>query len=114
MKPINEMPLEVLIDHAIRKKEESTVLDIKVCAGSKHTGLTGYDTWRQRLLLNIKEHPTGGRANASIIEFFSGLIGVPSHEVKIISGQSTPKKTVEIGADILEVKKAVLSALTPC
>ncbi len=113
MKPVEGTSLEVLVDRAIRKKESSTLLDVAVSTGSKNTGLTGYDTWRKRLLLSVRERPVDGGANASIIGFFSGLVGIPSTAVRIVSGQRSSKKTIEVAADIQKVKQAVLSALEP-
>lgn len=44
--------------------------------------------------------PVEGRANAALIAFFARIFGVPKKQVRILSGESTRMKVIEIiGSD---------------
>lgn len=78
---------------AIRPKSEHTLIDIAVTPNAESTGIKGFDPWRKRILIRIKERPLQNRANREIVDFFSKLFNA---DVKIVSGYKSGQKTVEV------------------
>jgi uncharacterized protein (TIGR00251 family) len=101
-----------LIEETIRKRGDFTLIDLIVSAGSKRDEISGIDRWRKKLSVKIREKPIDGRANSSIIEHLSKVLNVPSHHVKIISGQKSNQKTLEVRMDFREVKARLERLLT--
>lgn len=77
---------------AIRPAGKNTLIDITVTPNAKSTGIKGFDPWRKRIIVKVKERPLQNRANLEIIGLFSKIFGA---EVKIVSGQKSSQKTVE-------------------
>ena len=68
-------------------------LSIIAKANSPKTEITGYDTLKKAVKVNVKAHPEKGRANAEIIKFFTRLT---KKNVEIISGKTSRQKTLRI------------------
>jgi uncharacterized protein (TIGR00251 family) len=96
-----------LIDDIIKKKDAGTIIDIIVTTGSKKEEISGVDEWRKRLVVRIKERPVEGKANAAIIKFFSEVFNVPLKSVRVVSGQKTSQKTIEVEKNVEEVKALI-------
>ncbi len=77
---------------AIGKKGQGTLIDISVTPNAGITEISGYDSWRKRIIVRIKERPLENRANLEVISLFSKILGV---EVKIVRGAKSSKKTLE-------------------
>ncbi|MBU2560068.1 YggU family protein, partial [archaeon] len=58
---------------------------------AKSTGIKGFDMWRERILVGVKEPPSQNRANREIMSFFSKLLNC---DVKIVSGAKSGQKTI--------------------
>jgi uncharacterized protein (TIGR00251 family) len=89
---------------AIRPKGESTLIDIIVTPGAKNSGIKGFDAWRKRVMVEVKEPPVQNRANREIVSFFSKLL---SADVKIVSGAKNTRKTLEVSCGEDEAKRAL-------
>jgi uncharacterized protein (TIGR00251 family) len=89
---------------AIRPKGESTHIDIAVSPNAKSTGVKGFDPWRKRIMVEVKERPLQNRANREIVDFFSKLFNA---DVKIVSGARSSQKTLEIHIQADEVRRAL-------
>jgi uncharacterized protein (TIGR00251 family) len=89
---------------AIRPKGETTLIDIIVTPNSKSTGIKGFDTWRKRVMVEVKEPPIQNRANREITSFFSKLL---SADVEIVSGATSTKKTLEANITEEVVRRAL-------
>lgn len=89
---------------AIRPKGYSTLIDIIVTPNSRSTGITGFDAWRNRVMVSVKEPPVKNRANREIVSFFSKLFNA---DVEIISGATSTKKTLEVSVPQKDVKEAL-------
>lgn len=100
-----------MIEQVIRKVGPSTAIDILVTTGSKREEVSGFDEWRKRLIVRIKERPIEGKANAAVIRFFSGLFGIPRRGIRITSGQKTNQKTLEVDRAVEEVRAALQDVL---
>ena len=100
-----------MIEQVIRKAGPSTAIDILVTTGSKREEISGFDEWRKRLIVRIKERPMEGKANAAVIRFFSELFGIPRRGVRITHGQATNQKTLELDKCIEDVRAALKAVL---
>jgi hypothetical protein len=83
----------------------STVkLRIKVVAGSSRSGIAGWmgDTLRVRVAAPAER----GKANAAVEALLSEALAIPEGGAKIVSGTTSPRKTVEIsGLSEVEVRR---------
>lgn len=100
-----------MIEEVIRKKGAVTLIDVIVAPGSRKRGISGVDEWRKRLVVSVKAKPVEGRANAAIVRFFSEIFGVPTKGVRIVSGQKTSQKTLEVEKDIEDVTAVLQNIL---
>lgn len=69
-------------------------LPIKVVPGSSRSGIAGWlgDTLRVR----VTAPPERGKANAAVESLLNEVLGLSSGGARIVSGGSSPRKTVEI------------------
>jgi uncharacterized protein (TIGR00251 family) len=77
---------------------------IKVVPGSSRGAIAGWlgDTLKVR----VTAPPERGKANAAVESLLSKALGLPSGSVRITSGSSSPRKTVEIaGLSESEVRR---------
>jgi len=80
---------------------------LKVRAGARATEFAGRfgDAWK----LHVAAPPVDGKANEVIIRFFAKLAGVPASAVRIVTGQSSPGKLLEIeGLESADLERAIL------
>ncbi len=80
--------------NAIRKKENGILIDIIVSPNSKMEGIKGYDKWRDRIIVGMKEKPKKFKVNKELISFFSSLFQIQKNSVKIVAGEKNPMKTI--------------------
>jgi hypothetical protein len=86
-----------------------TRVTLKIRAGAKKTGFAGRmgDVWK----LQVAAPPVDGRANDAIIRFLAKLTGRPASAVRIVTGFTSPLKTVEIeGVEARELDRAILES----
>lgn len=81
---------------AIRQTRDGVVLDLEISPGAKETVVHGYNPWRRRIEIKLRERAEKGKANAELISFLSGLLGVNSRNVEIIAGLTSSRKSVKI------------------
>jgi uncharacterized protein (TIGR00251 family) len=83
----------------------STVkLRIKVVAGSSRSDIAGWsgDTLRVRVSAPAER----GKANAAVEALLSEVLAIPEGGAKIVSGATSPRKTVEIsGLSEAEIRR---------
>jgi uncharacterized protein (TIGR00251 family) len=89
---------------AIRPKGDSTLINIIVIPNTTRTGIKGFDPWRERIMVEVKEPPIQNRANREVVSFFSKLFNT---DVKIVSGSKSRQKTLEVSIPADEVKEAL-------
>ena len=84
-------------------------LTLKIRAGAKKTAFAGRvgDVWK----LQVTAPPVDGKANDAIIRFLAKLTGRPVSAVRIVTGFTSPIKTVEIeGVEARELNRAILES----
>lgn len=77
--------------------------------GASRNGIAGWlgDTLRVRVAAPAER----GKANAAVESLLSEALGLPGGGVRIVSGGSSPRKTVEIiGLSELEVRRRLSDA----
>jgi hypothetical protein len=86
-----------------------TRLTLKIRAGAKKTVFAGRagDVWK----LQVAAPPVDGRANDAIVRFLAKLTGRPASAVRIVTGFTSPMKTVEIeGVEAGALDRAILES----
>jgi uncharacterized protein (TIGR00251 family) len=86
-----------------------TRLTLKIRAGAKKTAFAGRlgDVWK----LQVAAPPVDGKANDAIVRFLAKLAGRPANAVRIVTGFTSPMKTVEIeGVEARDLERAILES----
>lgn len=52
-----------------------------------------------RLKVQVTAAPERGKANEAVIEVLADALGVPRSKVRILAGETSPLKTVEVDGD---------------
>ncbi|BAU48754.1 hypothetical protein SVA_2204 [Sulfurifustis variabilis] len=69
-------------------------LNVKVVPGASRSGIAG---WLGEVLkVRVAAPPEGGRANAAVERLIAEALGLPRAQVRLISGASSARKTLEI------------------
>lgn len=95
---------------AIEAKEGKALIKIIVSANAKKNEIAGYDSWRKRLHVKIKAPALEGKANKALLDFFAELLGVSKSDVRIVSGDKSSLKTLQVnlaGDKVAEILKAL-------
>ena len=90
-------------------REVSVRITLKIRAGARRTAFAGKPggVWK----LNVAAPPVDGKANEALIKFLAKVTGRPSKAVRIVSGFTSPMKTVEIdGIDTQGLDRAILES----
>ncbi len=83
---------------------------LKVVPGSTREGIAGW--LGDALKVRVRAPAEAGRANAVVVRVVAEALGLPADSVRITSGTSSPKKTLEIDDLDLETLRARIAALT--
>ena len=83
---------------------------LKVVPGSTREGIAGW--LGDALKVRVRAPAEAGRANAAVARVVAEALGLPADSVRITSGTSSPKKTLEIDGLDLETLRARIAALT--
>ncbi len=69
-------------------------LRVRVRPRARRSRLAGKlgDEWK----LEVAAPPVDGKANRAVVEFFARALGLPRSAVRIVSGQRSPHKILEI------------------
>lgn len=95
-----------MINPAIRETDEGAILTVKVVPGSSRTTIGGM--LNNMLKIKISSPPEKGKANHCLIEFLAEKLGVKKSNISIISGQSSPVKSIKIQGISAETLSAKL------
>lgn len=89
----------------IREQDGALVFDVLVSprASRNRVGPVVGD----RLKISVTAPPVEGEANAAVIELVARALGVPRHQVTIVSGGGSRRKTLRV----VGVARAALEAL---
>ena len=71
-----------------------TTLKVKVVPGARRTEIAGrYD---DGVKVRVSAPPENGKANRALVEVLARQLGVKEDAVRIVRGQTSPQKVVEI------------------
>jgi uncharacterized protein (TIGR00251 family) len=82
---------------------------LKVVPGSTREGIAGW--LGDALKVRVRAPAEAGRANAAVVRVVAEALGLPPDGVRITSGTSSPKKTLEIDGLDLATLRARIAAL---
>jgi uncharacterized protein (TIGR00251 family) len=71
-------------------------LSLKVVPGAKQAGVAGRHGGAFKIRLQAP--PVDGKANRALIDFLAGILGVPRASVRILRGETSTLKTVEVAS----------------
>ncbi|MFQ6106570.1 MAG: DUF167 domain-containing protein [Thermoplasmata archaeon] len=94
---------EALIAHA-----KAVSVRLEVVPHSKESSVQGYDEWRKRIRVSLKQRPQGGAANRELVELMSDLFGVERGAVRITEGDHSRRKTIMVEGIAIETALEVL------
>jgi uncharacterized protein (TIGR00251 family) len=98
---------------AVQPAEGGVRLLLEASPGAGHTRFPdGYNPWRKRLGVRVKEPARDGRANAAVLETVAQFFGVRSTQVALEAGESDSRKTVLVlGVSLTDARNALVPAL---
>lgn len=88
---------DALIAHA-----KAVSIRLEIAPRSKESGIEGYDEWRKRIRVSLKEEARGGAANKELLRLIGELFRVDRDRVKITEGLRSRRKTVTIEGIVVE------------
>ncbi len=105
-----------ILDHSnsIRngKDKDHVFLDIDITPNSAQRGITGYNRWRDRLMIKLRSQARKGKANTELLLLLSDLLNIDSKNLNIVKGEHSTQKTIElIGLGRREVIHRIFEAL---
>ena len=92
----------------IVEDEGGVLLQVKIVPGASRTRFLG--EWQGRARIAVVAPPEKGRANDAVCEFLAGLLAVSRRNVHVVSGYTSPLKTIRIDRTTAD---ALRSALQP-
>lgn len=70
-------------------------LRVKVQARASRTSVDGHMA-DGSVKIRLKAPPVGGAANEELVRFVSSILGVPGSAVRIVGGETSTRKTLQI------------------
>jgi len=71
---------------------EGVRLRLKVVPGASRDRVAG--PLGERLKVQVRQVPEGGRANAAVCRLLAGALGVRASDLEVVAGRGRPEKTV--------------------
>jgi uncharacterized protein (TIGR00251 family) len=91
----------------MRAHPEGTLVRLRVVAGARRTELAGVAG--QALRVRIAAPPAQGRANAAILGYLAGLVGLRARDLEITAGEHARDKLLLVrGRSPAQVRAALL------
>jgi uncharacterized protein (TIGR00251 family) len=95
---------------AIKASGKNIRISLHIQANAKVPGLTGFHDGR--LKLKVSARPVEGAANQEILQILCDVLNIPKSRMKILVGQLSKTKTVEVeGMPLEEALTLVLAHL---
>lgn len=90
-------------------KDCQIVLFVYAQPGGKKNEILGLHDGQ--LKVRLKAPPVNGKANAELIQFLSKLIGIPKKKIKILGGESSRNKKVQLIDIEINIIQPILDSL---
>lgn len=92
------------IKSAITPAENGVYIALHIQPGAKREGVTGLFGTALKIALNAP--PVDGKANAALLKFLAGKLGIPRGNIELCSGASSRDKRVfAAGIDIVKAEE---------
>ena len=96
---------------SVKETKKGILLHVLVVPGSAKCGIAGIHD--DALRIKITARPIEGLANLECVRFLSHVLGIKKHQITIVSGHKTKKKTVAIEGLSREDVTIRLSGILP-
>ncbi|MDR3300148.1 MAG: DUF167 domain-containing protein [Candidatus Accumulibacter sp.] len=80
----------------LRRRESGAALTLHIQPGARKTEVVG--AHGDALKIRLAAPPVDGKANAALIEFVAGRLGLPKSAVRLIGGSSSRRKILVLDA----------------
>jgi uncharacterized protein (TIGR00251 family) len=94
----------------LHRRDETATLTLHVQPGARRTEVAG--THGDALKIRLAAPPVDGKANAALIEFIAARLTLPKSAVRLVGGQTSRRKILEIEAAPLDAEQRLLPAGT--
>lgn len=95
----------------ITKTSDGIKFSVRVVPKSSRNNISALD--ENSFKLKITAPPVDGKANEACENFVSDILSVAKSKVKIVSGQKSKSKIIEVKGDPNELCKKLLGAIEP-
>jgi uncharacterized protein (TIGR00251 family) len=92
----------------LRRRNETTTLTLHVQPGARRTEVAGVHG--DALKIRLAAPPVDGKANAALIEFIAARLTLPKSAVRLVSGQTSRRKILELAAVPPDAERRLLPA----
>ena len=104
--------VDTALADAIKPHRDGAVVCVYVQPRASRTGFVGLHGARVKIAL--KAPPVDGKANAELVRFLAGALGVRKSDVRVAKGESSRRKVVLVeGATVAALREALDGALAP-
>jgi uncharacterized protein (TIGR00251 family) len=90
----------------LHRRESSATLTLHIQPGARKTEIAGLHG--DALKIRLAAPPVDGKANAALIGFVAERLGLPKSAVRLVSGQTSRRKILEIDAAPPDVEQRLL------
>jgi uncharacterized protein (TIGR00251 family) len=91
-----------------RRDKAAATLILHVQPGARRTEVAGVHG--DALKIRLAAPPVDGKANAVLVEFVAARLGLPKSAVRLVGGQSSRRKILELDAAPPDAEKKLLPA----
>lgn len=98
---------------AVQERDGGVTLLLEASPGAGHTRFPdGYNPWRKRLGIRVREPAQDGRANQAVLTAIADFFGVPVARVHLEAGATDSRKLVWVeGVPSVEARRRLAGAL---
>jgi uncharacterized protein (TIGR00251 family) len=94
----------------LHRRDKTVTLTLHVQPGARRTEVAGLHG--DALKIRLAAPPVDGKANAALIEFLAGRLGLPKSAVRLVGGQGSRRKILELDAVPPGAEQRLLTAGT--
>jgi uncharacterized protein (TIGR00251 family) len=95
----------------LRRRDETATLTLYVQPGARRTEVAGVHG--DALKIRLAAPPVDGKANAVLIEFVAARLTLPKSAIRLVGGQTSRRKILEIEAAPLDAEQRLSPVRSP-
>ncbi len=90
-----------MIERALKDCDDGVLINVDVSPNSDKNEITGFNPWRNSVVVKVKSPPKGGKANKDLLKLFKSVFEC---DVEIVRGEKSTQKTLLLkGLDVKTV-----------